>query len=131
MSPFGEGYCFEYESCKWRQSFDEDTRLYSKWEEFEKLFSNKWIKDINLEELHKIQDELKEAKDELQKKGEELFKIQFLNEACMMELHKLKQEKNNREKWGNDKSRDELKNNNEENVDYEYIIKDYYMRSRY
>jgi hypothetical protein len=31
------------------------------WEEFEKLFSDKWIRDTKMEEMYRIQDELKES----------------------------------------------------------------------
>jgi hypothetical protein len=33
------------ESLKWWDSLDEGTRISSTWENFEKIFSNKWIKD--------------------------------------------------------------------------------------
>jgi hypothetical protein len=56
-------------------SIDKDTRWNITWEEFEKLFSNKWIKDTKMEAMYKIQDELKEAKEEIKKKGDELSKI--------------------------------------------------------
>jgi hypothetical protein len=56
-------------------SVDQNTRWHCTWEEFEKLFSNKWIRDTKMEELYIIQDELKEAKGEIKKKGEDLFKI--------------------------------------------------------
>jgi hypothetical protein len=42
-------------------SIDKDTISNYTWEEFEKLFSNKWIDDTKME-MHKIQDELKEEK---------------------------------------------------------------------
>jgi hypothetical protein len=58
-------------------SLDEDTRLELHMGKFEKLFSNKWIKDTKMEEMHKIQVELKESKEnvsKLQKDNEELRK---------------------------------------------------------
>jgi hypothetical protein len=56
-------------------NLDEGTRFSPTWESFEKLFSNKWIKDTNKEEMFKIQEELREAKEEIKKKGDELWKI--------------------------------------------------------
>jgi hypothetical protein len=54
---------------------DQNTRCHYKWEEFEKRFSDKWIRVTKMEELYRIQDELKEAKEYIKKKGEELSKI--------------------------------------------------------
>jgi hypothetical protein len=62
---------------------DEGTKISPTWENFEKLFSNKWIKDTKREEMYKIQEELKEEKEEIKKKGDELSKIQDLNEALV------------------------------------------------
>jgi FtsZ-binding cell division protein ZapB len=50
------------------------------WEVFEKLFLNKWIKETKMEEMHKIQYELTEAKEKvskLQKDNEELKNIYY------------------------------------------------------
>jgi hypothetical protein len=33
-------------------SIDQDTRWNCTWEEFEKLFSNKWLKDAQMEEMN-------------------------------------------------------------------------------
>jgi hypothetical protein len=52
---------------------DEDTRFYSIWEKFQNLFSNKWIKDMKMEEMHKIRVEFIERKiSKLQEENEEL-----------------------------------------------------------
>jgi hypothetical protein len=56
-------------------SINKDTRWHCTWEEFEKLFSNKWIKDIKMEEIYRIQYELKEAKEYIKNKDEDLSKI--------------------------------------------------------
>jgi hypothetical protein len=61
--PFQESLNFYGEALKWWRSLDEDNRLYSTWEKFEELFSNKWIKDTNMEAIYIIQDELKEEKE--------------------------------------------------------------------
>jgi hypothetical protein len=44
------------------KSIDHDTRLNITWENFEELFSNKWIRDTKREEMYKNQEELKETK---------------------------------------------------------------------
>jgi hypothetical protein len=59
MTPSKEINYFFDESWKWWMSIDQDTRWHCTWEEFEKLFSDKWIKDTNMEELYRIQDEFK------------------------------------------------------------------------
>jgi hypothetical protein len=41
----------------------------------EELFSNKWIKDTNMEAMYTIQYEFKEAKKEIKQKGDEISKI--------------------------------------------------------
>jgi hypothetical protein len=56
-------------------SIDQDTRWHCTWEIFEELFSNKWIKDTNMEEMYRIKDELKEAMEDIKNKGEELSNI--------------------------------------------------------
>ena len=56
-------------------SVDQNTRWHCTWKEFEKLFLDKWIRDTKLEELYRIQDELKEEKEEIKNKGEEIYKI--------------------------------------------------------
>jgi hypothetical protein len=83
-------------------------------EKFEELFSNKWIRDTKMEAMYKIQDELKEEKEEIKKKGGELSKIQDLNEALIKEVQKLKQGKSSKGKWEKDESREELKKKDEE-----------------
>jgi hypothetical protein len=44
-----------------------------------------------MEELYRIQDELKEGKEEIKKKGEEISKILSLNESLIKEVKNLKQ----------------------------------------
>jgi chromosome segregation ATPase len=128
MTPSRERIYFFGEAWKWWMSIDNDTRLNITWEAFEKLFSNKWIKDTKMEEMHKIQDELIEAKEKvskLQKDNEELrkyiikknnefAKMQSLNESLIKEVKNLKQEKSSKGKWENDDSREELKKKDEE-----------------
>ena len=50
---------------------------------------------------------------ELNKKVEEWYKTQSIYESCSNKVHKLKQEKNNKEKWENNESREEFKKKNE------------------
>ena len=106
MNPSRERMFFFDESWKWWMSIDQNTRWHCTWEEFEKLFSEKWIRDTKMEELYRIQDELKEAKEEIKKKGEVLSKILSLNESLIKEVKDLKQEKNSKSKWENDESRE-------------------------
>ena len=40
-------------------SVDQNTRWNYTWEEFEKLFLDKWIRDTKVEEMYRIQYELK------------------------------------------------------------------------
>jgi hypothetical protein len=49
------------EAWKWWIIIDIDTIRNITWEAFEKIFLNKWIEYIKLEEMHKIQNELIEA----------------------------------------------------------------------
>ena len=72
-------------------SVDQNTRWHYTWEQFEKLFSDIWIRDTKMEELYRIQDELKEAKEEIKNKVEELSKIRSLNESLIKEVKNLKQ----------------------------------------
>jgi hypothetical protein len=58
---------------------DENNPDHCTWEEFEKLFSDKLIRDTKMEEMYGIQDDLKETKEEIKKKGEDLSKIISLN----------------------------------------------------
>ena len=51
---FWESLKFYGETCKWWDSLNEGTRFSPTWENFEKIFSNKWIKDTKMEEMHKI-----------------------------------------------------------------------------
>jgi len=63
MFPFGAGFCFHGESFKWWKGLDKDTRIYTMWDEFEKAFSRRWIKDSKMEAMNKILDELNEARE--------------------------------------------------------------------
>ena len=92
-------------------SFDQNTRWHCTWEEFEKLFSDKWIRDTKMEELYRIQDELKEEKEV---KGEDIYKIISFNESLMKEVKNLKQENTSKGKWEKDESREDLKKKDEE-----------------
>jgi hypothetical protein len=74
-TPSRESNYFSSKAWEWWFSIDKDTRWNCSWEEIEKLFSNKWIKDTKMEELYRIQDELKESNEEIKKSGEELSKI--------------------------------------------------------
>lgn len=79
-------------------NLDENTRFYSIWEKFQKLISDKWIKDMKMEEMHKIRVEFIERKfsklqadnEELNKyiikKGDELTQMQSLNEHSLGRL---------------------------------------------
>jgi DNA repair exonuclease SbcCD ATPase subunit len=106
-------YFFD-EAWKWWMSVDQNTRWYCKWEEFEILFSDKWIRDTKMEEMFRIQDELIEAKKEIKKEGKELSKIISLNESLIKEVKNLKQEKTSKGKWEKDESREDLKKKYEE-----------------
>jgi hypothetical protein len=59
--------------------------------------------------MHTIEDELKESKEEIKKKGGDLSKVQNLNETLIKEVKTFKQGNNRKGKWENDKSRKELK----------------------
>jgi F0F1-type ATP synthase epsilon subunit len=78
-----------------------------------KIFSDKWIRITKMEELYRIQDELKEEKEEI-KKGDELSKMQSINESLIKEIKNLKQENNSKSKWENDESREYLKKKDED-----------------
>jgi hypothetical protein len=52
-------FSFSGEVHKWWRTLDEDIRFHSTWEEFEKIVSNKWIRDTKMEEMYRIKDELK------------------------------------------------------------------------
>ena len=45
-------------------SINFDTRWNITWEEFEELYSNKWVRDTKMEAMYKMQEELKVAKEE-------------------------------------------------------------------
>jgi hypothetical protein len=61
-TPFGASLYLNGEAREWWRSIDKDTRQSTTWEVFEEIFSNKWIRDTKMEEMYKIQDELKEDK---------------------------------------------------------------------
>ena len=48
--------------------------------------------------MYRIQDELKEEKEEIKKKGEEISKIIYLNESLIKDVKNLKQEKTIKDK---------------------------------
>jgi hypothetical protein len=116
------------EARKWWMSMDKDTRWNLTWEEFEKLFSDKWIRDTKMEAMYTIQDELKESKEKvskLQKENEELrkyiikkddefSKMQSLNESLIKEVKNIKKENISDGKLEKNESREELKNKYEE-----------------
>jgi hypothetical protein len=72
------------------------------------------IKKKKEEEIYIIQEELKEAKEEIKNKGEEISKIISFNESLIKEVKNLKQEKTSKGKWEKDESREDLKNKDEE-----------------
>jgi hypothetical protein len=113
-TPYGVCIYLNGEADKWWYSFDKDTRRSTTWEVFEELFSNKWIKDSKMEEMYRIQDELKEEKEEIKKKNDEFTNMQSLNESLIKEVKNLKQEKSSKEKWEKEDSREELKKKDEE-----------------
>jgi hypothetical protein len=75
-----------------------------------------------MEEMHKIQVELKESKENfskmqkdneeirkcITKKNDEFSKMQSLNESLIKEVKNLKQEKNSKSKWEKDASREDF-----------------------
>jgi hypothetical protein len=67
-----------------------------------------------MEEMYRIQDELKEEKEEIKNKGEDLSKIISLNESLLKQVKNLKKENTSKGKWEKDESREELKKKYEE-----------------
>ena len=67
-----------------------------------------------MEEMYIIQDELKEAKEEIKNEGENLSNIRSFNESLIKEVKNLKQEKSSKASWEKDDSREELKRKDEE-----------------
>jgi hypothetical protein len=63
------------EAWKWWMSIDKDNKWNMTWAKFEKLFSDKWIRDTKIKEMYGIQDELKEENEEIKTNGDELSKI--------------------------------------------------------
>jgi hypothetical protein len=128
LSPLKVVFYLRGEAFKWWDSLDEGTKNSPTWENFEELFSNKWIKDTKREEMYKIQEELKESKENVSKlkkdneelrnyitkKNDEFIKMQSLNESLIKEVKNLKQEKSSKAKWEKDDSREELKKKDEE-----------------
>ena len=93
---------FSSEAWKWWMSIDFDTRWNMTWEEFENIFSDKWIRHTKMEEMYRIQDELKEEKEQIKKNCEQLSKIISLNESLIKEVKNLNQEKTSKGKWEKD-----------------------------
>jgi hypothetical protein len=89
-NPFTTRSYFFGEAHEWWMSIDFDIRWKITWDKFEELFSDKWIRDTKIEAMYKIQEELKESKEEIKKKGDELSKIRNLNEALLKKIQKLK-----------------------------------------
>jgi hypothetical protein len=75
MDDLKEKTHFHGEAWKWWISIDFDSRWNMTWEEFEKLFSDKWIRDTKMEELYRIKDELKDEKENIKNNGDELSNI--------------------------------------------------------
>ena len=84
------GIYFNGEVGNWWYRLDGVTRRSATWEVFEELFSNKWIKDSKMEEMYRIRDELKEAKEEIKKKNDDFSKMQSINESLIKEVKNLK-----------------------------------------
>jgi chromosome segregation ATPase len=94
----------------------------------DKVTSTEGIKDLKMEVMHKIEDEFNEAKEkisklekdndelkeELKNKGDQLCKMQSLNESLIKEVKNLKQENNSKGKLENYESKEELKKKDEE-----------------
>jgi hypothetical protein len=59
---FKVGLFLRGDAFRWWDSLDEGTKLSPTWENFEDFFSIKRIKDTKMEEMYKIQAELKESK---------------------------------------------------------------------
>ena len=90
MFPSSSRYHLSGDAKVWWNSLPRDVRLSDTWEEYEKIFRKRWIDDENLNE---IQEELKEAKEELMNKGVQLSKLQALNDELIKEVNNLKQGK--------------------------------------
>lgn len=58
------GFSFYDEAQVWHMNLDEDTRKNSTRKLFGKTFINGYMKDIKMEEMDKIQDELNESQEE-------------------------------------------------------------------
>jgi hypothetical protein len=72
LTPFTTLIFLTGEALRWWNKLDKGTKHSPTWENFEKLFSIKWIKDTKKKDIYNIQEELKE---EIKKKGGELSKI--------------------------------------------------------
>jgi hypothetical protein len=55
-----------------------------------------------MEEMYRIQDELKEEKEDIKNKAEDLSKIISLNESLIKDVNNLKHEKTSKGKWEKD-----------------------------
>jgi hypothetical protein len=73
MNPSRENLKFDSEAWVWWKSVNNGHFITS--EEFEKIFSNKWISYTKMEAMYRIQYELKEAKEDIKNKGDEISKI--------------------------------------------------------
>jgi hypothetical protein len=63
-----------------------------------------------MEEMYRIDNELKEAKEEIKKKNDDFSKMQSINESLITEVKNLKQENTSKGKWEINESREDLKN---------------------
>jgi hypothetical protein len=61
-NPSTSSFCLFGEARKWWMNMDKETRWNLTWEEFETLFSDKWIRDTKIEAMYLVQVELKESK---------------------------------------------------------------------
>jgi hypothetical protein len=106
MNPSREIFYLFGEAQNWWMSIDKDTIWNLTWEECEKLFSDKCIKNRKMEAMYIIQDELKEEKEKVYKlqkeneglrkyiikKDDEFAKMQSLNESLIKEVKNIKKE---------------------------------------
>jgi hypothetical protein len=75
LTPFTIFFFLTGENFEWWDSLDKGTKLSPTRENFEKIFSNKWMKDTKMEEMYKIQEDLKEEKEYTKNKRDELSNI--------------------------------------------------------
>jgi hypothetical protein len=66
---------------------DKNNRWNLTWEEFEKLFSNKWIRDTKMEAMYTNQDELKEVIQKFSQLKKEIEEIRkYIMQSCLLPL---------------------------------------------